>query len=804
MAEEDPIEEVIHADEVERAQDEEYIDMDAVRRMLRRSQRQSQMFIIDTLTEFDLEYLDRMLADLPLKWNHLMPCTVAEIFCNAPRHLLDQTWNKLERGNPRYLVHCNVDSTLSEWRPSQFEDAENRLYESFCPAIMCMKTNTFRFVAYKSAKFSATHNNKKRWFAFPSLAYLPTDVKKVVAGDGGLLVCDGGIQPRRPPIKDEKLLPLTHDEEDDYDREVFPDGQSVMLVTNPVTREYYFLPPIPHMILRDKCACLVLVPHDGQSFSMKRNRTASFLAKRRSSASLLLENFEPYAHDPNEYYPPGLRPEFYTKGSSFRGSRVWQHNGSTRFSFLQPKVQPTEDNQLSPKIPTPLPRTPQPRRTIHGSPGDTPGSQREVERIEALMAAEHDIHKKSQVVVEDDVSSTSTEEIEPDPYKNRLEEYCHHYMVIVMGSHHECATESTKNVEELVCAVFRSKEKNEGWFLRTVPFKARLMPPEHGRTGLAFIKNGSWMAVCFGGLLVEEHLEEVPPPQPPEDCDISEDDTDEKSIAISKSSKSSNNSHDSIFCPADPNNELKPPNANPPAEEMEECPVVVKKKLWCEDTSEETSSATTSEETPPPPTPPPEYVLIETVSAVLFVVPIVHEDDSAVAFSFNPLRTEDGCLQSPIVVQPFGWQSPMPMLYAVTRKTVQADTIMVFAIGFDVAGGGNPVPSGNFIHVTDMPTYIFNDIFETIDYSQKEFECTAGNGLICIRVKDFRVLAIYDIQKKTWLRQDYAKYMPTKARARPYQMFANCVYEPNFWQKCDYDDMDTNELPLHLCGPYEG
>jgi len=95
------------------------------------------MFIINTLTEFDIEYLDRMMSNLPIKWNHLMPCGIAEVFCNAPIEVLDKIWSKLDRGNPLYQIYCNLDRTLIEWKPSQFENEENQLYESFCPVIMC-------------------------------------------------------------------------------------------------------------------------------------------------------------------------------------------------------------------------------------------------------------------------------------------------------------------------------------------------------------------------------------------------------------------------------------------------------------------------------------------------------------------------------------------------------------------------------------------------------------------------------------------------------------------------------------------
>jgi hypothetical protein len=63
-------------------------------------------------------------------------------------------------------------------------------------------------------------------------------------------------------------------------------------------------------------------------------------------------------------------------------------------------------------------------------------------------------------------------------------------------------------------------------------------------------------------------------------------------------------------------------------------------------------------------------------------------------------------------------------------------------------------------------------------------------------------MAFYDVLQKVWFTQDYAKYLPTKARSRPYQMFENTIWEPNFWQKVETEeDPDTAEDPLSEFAP---
>lgn len=673
------------------------IEKENAQRASRQSKRKKNLFINDTLSEIDLNYLERIALDSSIKWNHLMPCGVAEVFCMAPLSILDQIWNKLDRGKPVFQVHYNLNCTLTEWKPSQFENEQNRLYESFCPIIMCMNTQpddygSLRMSAYKSAKYSNNHNEKRKWYAFPSLNYLPKHVTKVLAGDGGLLVCCGGVQPcHSKPTLDERLLPLTHDEEDDYDRQKYPLGQDIILITNPLTQEYYFLSPIPYYILQEKNACLIMTPCEPHPLNKKQKRVV----------------------------------------------------------FCRTNT--TND------------------------------------------------------------SSESSEEIESDLYNKKLEEFCHDYVVVVVGHHHQSKFEDELNKEKLVVCIYESIKKEKGWWLRPLPFISRWMPSKHGRSGIGFWKKDSWIVVFFGGILVEEHFEEFQL----EDFGLNGNENpttlnnQDYNIDHSKIKKSNNDCDEKLLNshPLIPNtikpiigDSILPKNLKiiPTKDECDN----LRKKLWCEESSSEstiTSILDSCHSTRPPML---QQVLVETCNPVIYYVSIVEDDDFALALPFNPFGTKENHLQCPIVIQPFRWQSTMPILYAVTRSIILADTILIFGIEFKVGYKGNPIPSGNYHLLTKMPQSIFNDVFQTIDYSSKQFECSGGNGLICIRVIDINIIAIYDIIKDSWYLEDYTKYFPTKANGNSFQMFENCVYEPSFWQKADITNQDNNidEL-LHHCTP---
>lgn len=125
------------------------------------------------------------------------------------------------------------------------------------------------------AFYPPLHNRKQRpgcWFAMPSLSFLPPGIKKVIAGDGGLLVCDGAMQwtavlvdgelspfSARPAIvQGGRPVPM---EPEAWTKDNSLPGQSILLVCNPVTREFMYLPPFHRtMSLNAKAACIRCVP----------------------------------------------------------------------------------------------------------------------------------------------------------------------------------------------------------------------------------------------------------------------------------------------------------------------------------------------------------------------------------------------------------------------------------------------------------------------------------------------------------------------------------------------------------------
>lgn len=94
------------------------------------------------------------------------------------------------------------------------------------------------------------------WYATPAMNYLSPQVNNIIGGDGGLWLCEGGTQPRAP-IEHTRTMPHIENWEDEF----YERGQSIMCVTNSLTKEYCYLPPFTYKLDR-KSAMLRMVDWD--------------------------------------------------------------------------------------------------------------------------------------------------------------------------------------------------------------------------------------------------------------------------------------------------------------------------------------------------------------------------------------------------------------------------------------------------------------------------------------------------------------------------------------------------------------
>jgi hypothetical protein len=167
--------------------------------------------------------------------------------------------------------------------------------------------------------------------------------------------------------------------------------------------------------------------------------------------------------------------------------------------------------------------------------------------------------------------------------------------------------------------------------------------------------------------------------------------------------------------------------------------------------------------------------------------------DVALAFPFHPQGYENNEVQCPIILQPFGVKSPK-IIVVLSRKPFMANTMTIFQVEMSHDyGTGYPKPNGSFLWVTEMPPSIYRELFScpssSLGISNKSFQSSAGEGLICIKSIDGQKLAIYDMYTTRWWLEDYQKYyLPSCLKKdQPYQLMEIVSWEPNFRQRVEYD-----------------
>lgn len=138
-------------------------------------------------------------------------------------------------------------------------DVATRGYNSYFPVVVNLENGElFAFNNHQLSRQdhepSAKHSE---WLAMPGISFLPNNVVDIIAGGGGLLCVNGGIQPRK---KNLHTPPIPYAE--DYNHRLYPQ-QSILVVCNPLTKEIKFLPRHTNKKLDDKIACMEVLKSDG-------------------------------------------------------------------------------------------------------------------------------------------------------------------------------------------------------------------------------------------------------------------------------------------------------------------------------------------------------------------------------------------------------------------------------------------------------------------------------------------------------------------------------------------------------------
>ena len=616
-----------------------------------------------------------------VSWNDYTPHQLGIIFTNGPVELLHRAWARLERGITLHFDNDNPKfDKLNHWDPFELKNEGKRLYHSYSPVILDTKSGNFEVLAF----FPPIHNRKQIqgcWYTMPSLAFLPLGIKRVIGGDGGLIICDGGMlwtgvleesgelspftaRPplvfggRPVPIKQEKWL-----------REVYFPGQSIMLICNPMTNEFMYFPPfVRTMTLNAKAACIRYLEFaelkpptpppeepsgDEDPNGASGNEGIEEIVRRASRRGTILER---------KLSRMSLSGGNLSRRTS-KHANLDDELTELGISPSRPKS-PSEDMHMSQEV----------EKIIEG-------------RFQRLWRLYFECFGRIPVVI-------------PPPSR--------HYIVVVMGYQQEMKFDGYED-NRIVCCVYKSKEQDRWSYIRPIPCPSKTMSDDVGRTSLAMLtslNNKDWMAVCFGAIVLGNIKEAI-------------EKEERKYRAFTKSEY-----------------KIHPDLTENPA---------------------------------------------------IFFVSVVPEDDTAIVFPFIPNGYEENELACPLVLQPFGVKSP-EIVVAVTRKPYCADRLILFQVEFEHDEfSENPRPTGRFLWISETPPCLYHNLFYTENFTNKPFESSAGNGLICIKSTDGQRLGIFDMYTTRWWIEDFHKFRPMKRKQRPFQLMDISSWEPNFRQRVEYD-----------------
>lgn len=190
----------------------------------------------------------REVLDPEFRWDDLGPTKLCEIFTEllvsddrkhgSNKHM-ETAWAnwrqkpKLTPGRMKLATAAASGTTPSggemiAWNPTLYEDPKTSTYTNYFPFVID-RLDGLNLVA-------ACDHNSKAWCGMLKLDFLPTGVNDIIAGDGGLLCVNGGIQPR---LHNPKTPPIPY--ADNYNYMLYP-RQSILTVCNPLTKEVKYIP----------------------------------------------------------------------------------------------------------------------------------------------------------------------------------------------------------------------------------------------------------------------------------------------------------------------------------------------------------------------------------------------------------------------------------------------------------------------------------------------------------------------------------------------------------------------------------
>lgn len=245
--------------------------------------------------------------DPAFRWDDLGPTELCEIFTellvsddqkhdhNKHRETAWANWRqkpKLTPGGRMKLTTTASGTTPSGgemimWNPTVYEDAKASTYANYFPFVID-RLDGLNLVA-------ACDHNSKVWCGMVKLDFLPAGVNDIIAGDGGLLCVNGGIQPR---LGNPKTPPIPY--ADNYNYVLYP-RQSILTVCNPLTKEVKYIPRHSNKTMDAKIAWMQATMPPAEATGPRTGGNSGFIISNSSAFDMVTFFHIISSHSLNEF-----------------------------------------------------------------------------------------------------------------------------------------------------------------------------------------------------------------------------------------------------------------------------------------------------------------------------------------------------------------------------------------------------------------------------------------------------------------------------------------------------------------------
>lgn len=229
---------------------------------------------------------------IPQEWNKMPnPQLIGMCMSMFSKEQLTKAWdviynNEALKSSSLWSLP-NVNTNV--WNPIMYRDEKSRMYQKYFPVVMESKTLKILAFDYKNHAHvddMIQDSKMEGWTIMPSLDWIKSKIAtSIIAAKNGLVVCDSLKPPPSIIQINHKSVLYVGAKSESYQKKIVDKYQTLLTIINPLTHEYFFLPPIPFHVHRQKVGYLDFLPKYYQLFILGTSTVDALKAEGREHGS---------------------------------------------------------------------------------------------------------------------------------------------------------------------------------------------------------------------------------------------------------------------------------------------------------------------------------------------------------------------------------------------------------------------------------------------------------------------------------------------------------------------------------------